>query len=579
MRDGVSVRDAAIDKVHAELAKQDARQEEGRWRAMYKLLIVDDEPTVRAGLRSYFDWAAYGIDVGGEADDGDVALEMIARDRPDLILTDVRMPSMDGITMSQRISEEYPSIKIIFVSGHDDADYLKSAMKVSAVDYIFKPVNLQELSTVIKRVVADLDAESSERIHKQELLVKLKEGMPLLREKFLLSMIGEGAPKSELAERVSFLGLNLPVNASYWVMVVSVDDLADVMASRSERDRQLLWYSVLNIYQELLDAHMRGYVFEHRIGEFVGVLQVAEPGGDSATEAAEALFALAGDLRSNLERWLKIGATIGISDLAGGLSGLARAYKQAREAADYKWYLGKNRIITMDSLEGAEPEDGALRRYDYEFNEKLISALKADDEVKVGEAVESIFASLSYSRPDGLKYGRNLCLQLVLAIGQLLMELGTGDPELEAMEAELTEALYEKETLRDMRRLIESYLATVGERIREKRTGKVANVVERVRAYIELNYANGGLTVADIGKAVYLSSTYVSLLFKQETGQTVGEYLTQVRVDKAKVLLLDPQYKFYDICYAIGYTDPSYFTKLFKKVTGATPSAYRDSHG
>jgi two-component system, response regulator YesN len=545
---------------------------------MYRLLIVDDEPTVRAGLCSYFDWASYGIEVMGEAEDGDIALDIVARDQPDLILTDVRMLNMDGITMSQRISAEYPAIKIIFVSGHDDADYLKSAMKVSAVDYIFKPVNLQELTTVIKRVIANLDAERSERLHKEEMLVKLKEGMPLLREKFLFSLIGDGGPKAELAARVSFLGLRLPVDASYWVMVVSVDDLAEVMASRSERDRQLLWYAVLNIYQELLDTHMQGYAFEHRIGEFVGVLQVTDPqGGDSATEVAESLFALAGDLRAALARWLKIGVTIGISEMAGGLPGLAPAYKQAREAADYKWYLGKNRIITMNSLESAKPED-VDKRYDYELNEKLISALKADDTVKMAEAVDRIFASLACSRPDGLKYGRNLCMQLVLAIGQLLMELGAGDADLEVMEEELREALYRKETLTDMRALIESYLATVGERIREKRTGKMANVVDRVRAYIEENYANGGLTVADIGKAVYLSSTYVSLLFKQETGQTVGEYLTHVRMDKAKELLRDPQYKFYDICHAIGYTDPSYFTKLFKKMTGATPSAYRDSH-
>lgn len=545
---------------------------------MYTLLIVDDEPTVRMGLRSYFDWASYGIELAGEADDGDVALEMIAREQPDIILTDVRMPSMDGITMSQRISAEYPDIKIIFVSGHDDADYLKSAMKVSAVDYIFKPVNLQELGTVIKRVVADLDAKSSEKMHKEELLVKLKEGMPLLREKFLLSLIGEGAPKAELAERVAFLGLDLRADAAYWVMVVSVDDLAEVMESRSERDRQLLWYSVLNIFEELLGTHMRGYAFEHRAGEFVGVLQLAEQDSDSGTEAAEALFALAGDLRSNLSRWLKISVTIGISDLAAGLTGLAPAYKQAREAADYKWYLGKNRIITMDSLEGAEPEGSAIRKFDYELNDALISALKADDEIKAREAVGSIFASMAYTRPDGLKYVRNLCMQLVLAVGQLILELGAGEPELEAMEAELTEALYQKETLKEMRELIESYLAAVAGRIREKRAGKMANVIERVRAYIEQNYANGSLTVADIGKAVYLSSTYVSLLFKQETGQTVGEYLTQVRVEKAKELLRDPQYKFYDICHAIGYTDPSYFTKLFKKVTGVTPSAYRDSY-
>jgi len=545
---------------------------------MYSLLIVDDEPTVRAGLRMYFDWTAYGIEVVGEADDGDVALEMIARQTPDLILTDVRMPNLDGITMSQRISAEYPDVKIVFVSGHDDADYLKSAMKVSAVDYIFKPVNLQELSAVIKRVVTDLDAERIERRNKEELLVKLKEGMPLLREKFLLSLIEEGAPKTELEERISFLGLELPVESPYWIMVVSVDDLADVMASRSERDRQLLWYSVLNIYQELLGAYMRGYAFERRGGEFIGVLH-PEHGGNSMSDTAEALFALAGDLRSNLERWLKIGVTIGIGDMAAGLSGLALAYKQAREAADYKWYLGKNRIITMDSLESAGQGDGSsLPKYDYELNEKLISALKADDAEKLSEAVKRIFASMSHGRPDGLKYGRNLCLQLVLAVGQHVMELGAADPELEAMETELTEALYAKETLGDMHQLIEEYLFAALGRIREKRLGKTANVVERVRAYIDQHYAEVGLTVADIGKAVYLSSTYVSLLFKQETGGTIGEYLTQVRVDKAKELLRDPQYKFYDICHAIGYTDPSYFTKLFKKVTGVTPSAYRDGH-
>ncbi|MBD2871372.1 response regulator transcription factor [Paenibacillus arenilitoris] len=544
---------------------------------MYKLLIVDDEPTVRTGLRSYFDWASYGIEVAGEADDGDAALAMVEREQPDLILTDVRMPSLDGIAMSQRIAERYPAIKIIFVSGHDDADYLKSAMKVSAVDYIFKPVNLQELAAVIGRVAADMDAERLERRQRQELLVKLKEGMPLLREKFLLSLIGDGAPKTDVGERIAFLGLDLPADAPYWVIVVSVDDMAEVTGSRSERDRQLLWYAVLNICQELIDTYLRGYALEHRAGEFVGVLR-ADAGGDAAPDTAEALFALVGDIRASLERYLKLGVTIGISDRVNRLSDLAQAYKRAREAADYKWYLGKNRIITMDSLEGAEPEDGSARKYDRELTGKLLSALKADDAAQLEEAVDRFFADLASSRPGGLKYARNLCLQLVLAVGQLVMELGAQSPDLEAMEAELREALFEKETLGETKRLTESYLSSVRDRIREKRTGKVANVVERVRGFIERHYADGNLTVADIGKAVYLSPTYVSLLFKQETGQTVGEYLTQVRVDKAKELLRDPQYKFYDICYAIGYTDPSYFTKLFKKATGVTPSAYRDTH-
>lgn len=544
---------------------------------MYKLLIVDDEPTVRFGLRSYFNWSSYGIEVIGEADDGDVAFEVIEKEQPDIVLTDVRMPKMDGITLSRHIHAGYPRTKIIFVSGHDDADYLKSALKVSAVDYIFKPVNLEELSAVIRRVVSHLDAERAEHRFKVDMQSKLKEGMPLLREKFLLSLISTGAPRQGLGERLQFLGLNLPLTAVYWVIVISVDDLAEVTGSRSETDQQLLWYSVLNICQELIGQHLTGYAFEHRIGEFVGILR-ENPEDGGAADNAEALLELAGDILGNLEKWLKISVTIGISERVTGLPGLVHSYKQAREAADHKWYLGKNRIITMDSLENPESEPASFTRYDPDHSEQLLSALKAADPDRMREVLDQLFTDLNRGRRDGLKYGRNICLQIVLAVGQLLLELNAGSPELEAAEARLWETLFEQETLGEMRELIEAHLSSVCARIREKRTGKVANLIERVREIIKQRYADGALTVTDIGKEVYLTPTYVSLLFKQETGQTINEFLTQIRVEKAKELLRDPQYKFYDICYAIGYTDPSYFTKLFKKATGVTPSAYRDSH-
>ena len=544
---------------------------------MYKLLIVDDEPTVRTGLRAYYDWNSLDIEVIGEADDGDVALEMIEREPPDLILTDVRMPSMDGITLSRLVSERFPRSKIVFVSGHDDAEYLKSALQVSAVDYIFKPVNLQELNEVIRRVVADLDSERAERQRDEDAKDKLRESMPLLREKFLMSLISGIAPKQQLRERLEFLGLDLPVEAPYWVIVISVDNMAEVTGSRSEHDRQLLWYSVLNVCQELIDRHLSGYAFGHRLGEFVGILRSPERDED-VPDAAEALIALAGDIRDNLERWLRLGVTIGIGEPVSDLSDLAHCYKQAREAADHKWYLGKNQIITMDSLEETGEDAGGLRHYDPDDYERLASALKAADANMLREVLDRIFEDLLRNRRDGLKYGRNVCMQIVLSAGRLLMELNVQSAESDAAESGVWEALFEQETLGDMRQLIESYLLDMCERIREKRCGRTTGVVERVRAIIEEKYADGDLTVADIGKEVYLTPTYVSLLFKQETGHTIGEFLTQVRIDRAKEMLRDPQYKLYDICYAIGYTDPSYFTKLFKKMTGVTPSVYRDNY-
>ncbi|GLX66113.1 response regulator [Paenibacillus glycanilyticus] len=544
---------------------------------MYKLLVVDDEITVRTGLQSYFNWSSFGIEIMGEADDGDVAFEMIQQETPDLVLTDVRMPNMDGITLARLINERYPQVKIIFVSGYDDADYLKSAMKLSAVDYIFKPVNLEELSSVLRHVVSNLDEQRAEQRRKEELQVRLKEGMPVLREKFLLSLMGSNIQNRDIRERVEFLELCLPEEASYWVIVISVDDLPGVMSVRSERDRQLLWYSIHNICQELIDSHMGGYVFEHQTGEFAGILRKSDE-GEEAGDAAEVLLELAGQIRDNLERWLKISVTIGISDRVTGLSNLSSCYRQAREAVNHKWYLGKNRVITMNSLETPEQENGSASRHEFAYDEELISALKAANAEKLKEVLDTIFADLNRNRPDGLKYGRNVCMQIFLAAGQLLLELNMQSEELESAESAVWESLLDRETLGEMRDILEAYLLAACERIGEKRTGKVANLVERVRAIIDRDYADGSLTVTDIGREVFLTPTYVSLLFKQETGQTVGEYMTQVRMERAKEMLRDPQYKFYDICYAIGYTDPSYFTKLFKKTTGVTPSGYREKY-
>lgn len=566
---------------------------------MYKLLVVDDEPAVRFGLRSYMNWEQFEIEFAGEADDGDTGLEAVERLMPDIVLTDVRMPNMDGITLSKQIRRRFPHIKIVFVSGHDDSDYLKSAMKVSAVDYIFKPVNLQELRTVIERVVEELRAEQSERRMTQEMQEKLKESMPLLREKFLMSLLREAAPPPErLQERLDFLGLQLPPNASYWVIVVSVDQMADIREARSERDWQLLSYAMRNVCQELTDRHMKGIVFEHRDGEFVGMLhadvnadvnadavaqaQAKDPAHEAADDPSEdpeeRLFTLASEIRDNLQRWLKISVTIGIGDRVSR-SGLSASYGQAREAADRKWFLGQNQIITMDSLSMERHEPDAVSRYRFgqEESGKLASILKGADPEQLKAVLDELFAQFTPNRRDGLKLSRNIMLQIVLLAGQLLLELNLQSESLEDRETQLWEELFKKETIAELRQVLESYLTEVCESIRERRSGRANNLVERVRGVIERRYSDNALTVAEIGKEVYLTDTYVSLLFKQETGKTVNEYLTHYRIEKAKAMLTDPSYKFYDICFAVGYADPSYFSKLFKKITGLTPSAYRET--
>ncbi|MNI60178.1 Transcriptional activator NphR [compost metagenome] len=207
----------------------------------------------------------------------------------------------------------------------------------------------------------------------------------------------------------------------------------------------------------------------------------------------------------------------------------------------------------------------------------MLTTLRSGDSGRLHEELEEIFGLLEKNRGQGPRYAQNVSLHLLLSSGQLLLELGGMSAEWEQRELAAWQAVPRQETIQDLLLFTEGYLQQVCTWVQGKRSGKASETIARVRRLIESRYAEN-LTVADIAAGVYLSPTYVRLLFKQETGETLFEYLTKVRIEQAKLLLKDPQNKFYEVCYAVGYTDPSHFSKLFKKMTGYTPSAYREQH-
>jgi two-component system response regulator YesN len=534
---------------------------------LYKIVIVDDEPNVRYGLRTYMEWSSLGIEVVGEAHDGDVALELIDRVRPDIVLTDVRMPKMDGITLSRKLREKYPHIVLIIISGHDDADYLKSAVKLNAVDYIFKPVSLSELKTVVTRSVRQLDEEGREQKLLDEMNAQLKQSMPLLREKFLMSLAHDGvADHKRIRDKLDFLGLKLPADGLYWGIVIRADQQHDDLRLRSEQDRQLLSYAILNICQELIGRHMEGYALERHSGEYVCVVY-AERGENRV----DRLFPLLEDIRENLQQWLKVSTTIGVGEQADNLSELPRSCKQAYDAADQKWWMGNNRIITMESLGN---HDELPYRFGTTQSEQVTGALKSGDPERLEEVLNAVFAALTRNRREGLEYCRIICLELMLLANRLLLELNVQLHDLERKEARLRENIFSEDEIDGLKQYVFDYMQDVCVRIGDKRSRKSNNIVERIRGIMEQRFADN-LTVAEIAREVYLTSTYVSLLFKQETGETINEALVKIRIERAKEMLRNPSVKFYDVCFAVGYADPSHFSKLFKKYTGYTPSSYR----
>ncbi|HBM81163.1 MAG: response regulator [Clostridiales bacterium] len=535
---------------------------------MFKLFIVDDEPETREGLKSCIDWANYGIRVVGEADDGKIALERILKEKPDIVLTDVRMPDMGGIELANKLRDLKSDVKIVFISGYDDVAYLKSALKVEAVDYILKPVDLNELDGVIRKVLNIISEEDNRKRLINEMSARLTESMPALRQKFLMTLVRDGIECSEdYGKRMDFLGLKLPADKFYCIFVLSVDDRATALDSLSERDNQLISLSVIKICDELICSTLQGYTFENRRGEYVCILRL------DTLEDEDKLYPLVCKIKDKLFEYLELSITIGVGETVHKLENIVKSYMIAYENVKRRLFLGKNRIITMDSLETLEDSE---YKFDFTKIQLLVNILKSADKEKVIKSIDDIFNEMSKYKNGDINYCTNICLQLVLTASRQVTELNLNINDERFDEDEIWKKLLTFETLLERKMFIKDYFVAVCGCIAEKRNKKSKNIIRRIKQVIDNRYREN-ITIKDIAKEVYLSTTYLCMIFKQETGETVNDYLTSVRIKKAKELLMDPKYRQCDICYEIGYTEPGYFSRIFKKYTGLSPTEYRET--
>lgn len=486
------------------------------------------------------------------------------------------MPEMDGMQLANRLRESGNNTKIIFVSGYDDIAYLRSALKVDAVDYILKPVDLDELAIVIDKVTKIINEENEEKELKREMNVKLMASMPTLREKFFMTLVRDGIKGvNDIDNKIKFLGLNLPSDKEYCVIVISIDDKVAKFDELTEMSRQLISFSIVNICEELINGAMKGYTFENRQGEYVCILklQCNEDEDHLCYEDEDKLYSLISEIRDSLLQFLKLSVTIGVGMTVHGLASVSKSYSKACENVSQRLFLGKNKIITIDSQ---ETEEDYINKFDFEKAQQLSNILKSADEIKLVSAIEDIFKDMLKYKYANLNYCLNVCLQLILTGSRLLMEMQIIIEDTALDGNQLWEKLFKLETIEDMKVAVTKHFLILCGYISKKRNKKSRNVIEQIKEIIQMRYKDN-ISVNEIAKEVYLSATYVCMVFKQETGETVNDYMTKIRIERAKVLLKDSKNKLYDICYEIGYTEPGYFSKIFKKYTGVSPSEYREN--
>jgi two-component system response regulator YesN len=533
---------------------------------MYKAIIVDDEESVSKGLYNHFDWLAYDIEIVGLFDDGVPALSYLQQNPGDIVLTDVRMTHMDGITLAKQALAQFPNIKIIFISGYADVNYLRDALKMDAVDYILKSIDLDELAAVITKVVHALDQRNVQQEIMLDMTRKLEQSMPLLRQRQLSDLLKPGdESEDELLQRVRFLGIPLDNQTRYVVLLLRPRPKAKwlAMSDMSEKDQITFSLALEELFEQVLRKYGVSVAFKERFSEYVAVMNAED------NEYEESLVSAAEELFSRIRSEMGIEIAVGISEPFSGLRQICAAYQSAGEAISRSYLIGNNTPISVKKY-----EDDSSKPLRERAEKEIIDAILNGDTEEVQAALKrAVEGGRSMEDEDEQQ---NFMLFLLLLPTRLMNNMQTANMGPYRSHRKLTMNFFQCRGINEQETMLSSVYADITQHLLQMSTPHTNTVIKRVREIIDAQYMEQ-LSVTSLADSVYLTPTYLCVLFKQATGRTINEYITQVRLDKAKEYLTQTNIHLYDVCYKVGYLSPSYFSRLFKKYNGMTPGEYRES--
>lgn len=536
----------------------------------YKLLLVDDEEEVRSGMLQKIEWENYGFEIVGAAENGKEALEIIDKTLPDVVITDIKMPFMDGMELSNIIKNQYPMTKVIILTGFDEFEYAHKAIKLNITEYVLKPISANELINVLVKVKNQLDKEIMEKEDTEALREHYRKSIPILREKFLASLITSRLSKEEIDEKAKSYGINLS-GKSFIVSVISIDKIAKGADTSIElyNEKQLLSFAVLNIVEETIAKYEAGIAFLSN--EYIVIITTSVIDDDKSL--ARHMYHVLEEIRQTIERFLKITITIGVGRSCSEVTAISNSYQDALTALDYEVLMGNNRIILLEDI---EPQSTDRIVFDEEKERTLANAIKLETEESVNEAIEMLFEGIVDIKASFKDYQ----IYVTEILTTILKTARNSDIDTDSIFGDVNNLYLELQNMRskeENKEWLKEKSISAMRLIAKGRQENYKFLVEKAKTYINENYKNSELSIIAVCDYLHLSPTYFSFIFKKETKMTFVNYLTQIRMEAAKELLKTTNMKSFEIAEKVGYSDPNYFSYSFKKKFSISPLEYRNS--
>ena len=527
----------------------------------YRVLLADDEEEIRSGISRKIDWASLGFRLVGEAANGEEALELAEQLRPDVVLTDIKMPFLDGLELCRRLRVSLPGARLVVFSGFDDFEYARQAVGAGVSEYILKPINAPELTQVLENLRRQLDRQQLERQDMETLRRRYEESLPILRELFYTRLLSGQLPPDQVQERAARYEIELP--GGLWTAALVH---ADPPGEREGSARDEL--ALLSV-QSFLTQHfsLEGCAARAVLCGDTAALLVQLSGEDRLYPLLEELERLSLLSRS----YLGLSLTAGVGLPCQGPEELHRSVEGARSALDYRALAEGGRIIYIGDL---EPQPAADLSLGEEELRALSAAIKLGTPEQVDREVRVLMERLQRLAPSLTQY-RLFLLELVTCLVRLARTGGVSVEEVFGPGFPAGTAFSELSSLEELGRWLRERCGRLQELMGRRRTDSAWKLVEQAKDYIAAHYSDERLSVELLCSHIHLSPTYFSTLFKREVGMSFTAYVTQVRMEQALRLLRDSDEKTYRIAEQTGYSDPNYFSYVFKRRFGLSPSKYR----
>lgn len=536
---------------------------------MLKVFLVEDEVVMRNGIKNNIPWEQEGFEFVGEASDGELAYPLIKREKPDILITDIRMPFMDGLELSRLVKKELPQIKIIILSGYNEFDYAKTAISIGVTDYLLKPISSAKLLEAVKKV-GDMIEKEQDNVRLMERYEKEMEEN-ILQEKHKLwgALASNRLSTIELLEKGQRLGMDFTASA-YMVFLFKLMQEGDATGCSDELNRASekvnslsgTWKKVLSF-----DRSPEGWAFLIK--------------GESEAEVLENFAETKRELLNLVAMYPKVEYFGGLGSIVQRIGDIQNSYKEAARAFSSRFFLDANQIAdSADMVSLHNEEDGKIdvskmlsKKREHELVEKFFKNGTVEE---VDSFLDELFQGIGEQNCKSLLYRQYVVMDLFFCATDFLGNLEIGTEELPEECRDINQIVEKAGNAQSLRHQI-GILFSETMMLRDGHSKKkYSKLLEDAKAFIDENYRHDDMSLNMVAAQVNISPSYFSTIFSSEMGQTFVEYLTHVRLEKAKELLMCSNMRTAEIGYEVGYKDSHYFSYIFKKVVGCSPKEYRN---